>query len=163
MLNDLCRWYVCACRIAVFGVNGQYVSFSISLGYIIICWVKVLANVCHCKIPRLTETLLELQFCDLHTNNPCWIWYFSYAIPQCKIHAECSDIHLFIVVTFICVQQSCDDYGNANVHSHMMIKFNSHMMIMVLLELKSCICHIEYLLFVGKKGQAFILDKQGEL
>jgi len=45
---------------------------------------------------------------------------------------------------------------------HMMIIFNSHMMIMVLLELKSCICHC-VLALCGAKVQAFILDKQRTL
>ena len=30
--------------------------------------------------------LLELQFCDLHTSNPCWIWCCSYAITQYNIY-----------------------------------------------------------------------------
>ena len=79
------------------------------------------------------------------------------------IHAECSDIHLFIVVTFN-NNSRVMIMATVKVHSHMMIIFNSHMMIyaiIALLELKSCICHC-VLALCGANVQAFILDKQRE-
>ena len=50
-------------------------------------WIKIKMRKTTSKILGwLKVRFLELQFCDLHTNNPHWIWCCRYAISQYKIY-----------------------------------------------------------------------------